>query len=181
MDKQEKPIVLLAKLKLRWYMILRGILGLWVKPRVQADADGNIGSTSDQPVCYVMDSYALSSVLILDKCCEQNNLSRPLLAVPGIPESLSRSYAVLKRLKGFFFRRPVTRSHSEMLELMVEKSWEHPELDVLLVPVTVLVGQRPSKESGLTRSIFAENWEIGGRFRRLFSTLVKHELFFLVW
>ncbi len=60
-----------------------------------------------------------------------------------------------------------------MLELMVEKSWENPELDIMLVPITVLVGQRPSKESGLTRSIFAENWEIGGRFRRLFSTLVN--------
>jgi len=39
--------------------------------------------------------------------------------------------------------------------------------------VTVLVGQRPSKDSGLTRVIFAENWEIGGRFRRFVSTLVN--------
>ena len=179
MGNQEKPIAFIAKLKLRWYLILRDILSLWVKPRVQADADGNIGSSSDQPVCYVMDSYALSSVLILDKCCEKNNLSRPLLSVPGVPESSCRSYAVLKRLQGLLFRRPVTRTHSEMLELMVEKSWANPELDILLVPVTVLVGQRPSKESGLTRSIFAENWEIGGRFRRIFSTLVNGRKTFL--
>jgi glycerol-3-phosphate O-acyltransferase len=60
-----------------------------------------------------------------------------------------------------------------MLALMVEQCWQNPDLDIQLVPVTVLVGQRPSKDSGLTRVIFAENWEIGGRFRRFLSTLVN--------
>ena len=110
MSKQEQPTAFIAKLKLRWYVVLRDILSLWVKPRAQADADGNIGALGDQPVCYVMDSYALSSVLILDKYCEKESLSRPLLPVPEVPENTSRSYAVLKRLKGIFFRRPVTRT-----------------------------------------------------------------------
>jgi glycerol-3-phosphate O-acyltransferase len=173
MGKQEKQSKLIPRLKLRWYLILREILALWVKPRIQADADGNIGINSDKPVCYVMDSYALSSVLILDKCCEQQGLARLLLPVPGIPLSPLRSYAVLKRLKGTFFRRPDSRRHSAMLQLMVESNWSNPELDIQLVPVTVLVGQRPSKDSGLTRVIFAENWEIAGRLRRFFSTLVN--------
>jgi glycerol-3-phosphate O-acyltransferase len=179
MGKQEKPITLIAKLKLRWHVMLRGILGSWVKPRIQADADGNIGIGDDKPVCYVMDSYALSSILILDKCCEQQELARPLLPIPGVGESPSRSYAVLKRLKGLFVRRPDPRRHSYMLQLLIEKCWANPELDLQLVPVTVLVGQRPSKDSGLTRIIFAENWEIGGRLRRLFSTLVNRRRTFV--
>ena len=173
MAKQEKPSTLVARLKLRWYLILRGILGIWVKHRVQADADGNIGSSNGKPICYVMDSYALSSILILDKCCEQKNLARPLLSIPGIVEGPDRSYAILKRLKGVFVRRPAPRSHSVMLRRLVEQCWSDPEFDVQLVPVTVLVGQRPSKDSGLTRIIFAENWGIAGRFRRLISTLVN--------
>ncbi len=173
MRKQEKQSTLIAKLKLRWYLLLRAILCLWVKPRIQTDADGNIGIDDARPVCYVLDSYALSSVLILDKCCEQQKLARPLLPLPGIPQSLDRAYAVLKRLKGLFFRHPDPRRHSKMLQLMIDKIWADPDLDLQLVPVTVLVGQRPSKESGLTRVIFAENWEIGGRFRRFFSTLVN--------
>ncbi len=60
-----------------------------------------------------------------------------------------------------------------MLQLLVEKTRQDPELDILLVPVTVLIGQRPSRESGLTRTIFTENWEIGGRIRRFFNTLVN--------
>ena len=173
MGMQEKPDTLTTRLKFRWYLILRGLLSLWVKPRIQKDSDGNIGG-GDKPVCYVLDSYALSSVLILDKCCEQQGVARPLLAMQGgSPQGQSRSYAVLKRLKGVFFRHPDPRHHSHMLELLVEKVWANPELDVQLVPVTVLVGQRPSRDSGFTRIIFAENWEIGGRFRRFLSTLVN--------
>ena len=166
-------------LKLRWFVFLRDILGLWVKPRIKTDPDGNTGSNGDRPVCYVMDSYALSSVLILDKYCEQQNLARPLLAVAGISKSPIRSYAALKRLKGLLFRSPDPRRHSKMLQLMLEENWANPELDIQLVPVTVLVGHRPSKDSGLTRVIFTENWEIGGRLRRFFSTLVNGRKTFL--
>ncbi|MDX2428487.1 MAG: glycerol-3-phosphate 1-O-acyltransferase PlsB [Xanthomonadales bacterium] len=179
MGKQNTKLKLLDELKLRWFLLLRNILGLWVKPRIKTDPDGNTGSNGDRPVCYIMDSYALSSVLILDKYCEQQKLARPLLPVAGIPESPIRSYAVLKRLKGIFFRSPDPRSHSEMLQLMVEKNWANPELDIQLVPVTILVGHRPSKDSGLTRVIFTENWEIGGRLRRFFSTLVNGRRTFL--
>ncbi len=161
------------KLKLRWYLILRNILSLWVKPKIRADADGNIGATGAQAVCYIMESYALSSVLILDHICEQKNLPRPLLPIPGITDGPQRSYGVLKRLQGLIFRRATSRRQFKMLQFLVEKTWQNPELDILLVPVTVLVGQRPSRESGLTRTLFAENWEIAGRMRRFFSTLVN--------
>ena len=179
MGKQNTKLKLMDELKLRWFLFLRNILGLWVKPRIKTDPDGNTGSNGDRPVCYIMDSYALSSVLILDKYCEQQKLARPLLPVADIPESPVRSYAVLKRLKGLLFRSPDPRRHSKMLELMVEKNWANPELDIQLVPVTILVGHRPSKDSGLTRVIFTENWEIGGRLRRFFSTLVNGRRTFL--
>jgi glycerol-3-phosphate O-acyltransferase len=173
MLNQEKQTDWLTKLKLRWYLTLRSILSLWVKPKIKADADGNIGINGEKPVCYVMDLYAISSVLILDKCCEQQKLARPLYPISGVSESPYRSYAVLKRLKGLFFRRSSPHRHFKMLQLLVEKTYADPEFDLLLVPVTVLVGQRPSKDSGLTRTIFTENWEIGGRFKRFFSTLVN--------
>jgi len=162
-----------AKLRLRWFLLLRWLLGLWVKPRIKPDADGNIGIEGLQPVCYVMDSYALSSILILDRCCERQGRVRPLLPLAGVPGGAARSYAVLRRLRGLFIRRQDPRRHSAMLAFLIEQCWANPELDIHLVPVTVLVGQRPSQDSGLTRNLFAENWEIAGRVRRLFSTLVN--------
>ena len=179
MSKQEPHSTLVARLQLRWFLIVRAIISLWIKPRVQSDADGNIGVSDERPVCYVMESYALSSLLILDKVCEQHELARPLLPMKGIPNGPGRSYAVLKRLRGFFFRRPDPRRHSAMLRLVTEKTWEDPELDMQLVPVTVLVGQMPSKDSGLPRIIFAENWEIAGRLKRFFSLLVNRSKTFV--
>ncbi len=181
MAKQEQQDTLIAKLKLRWYLFLRAILGLWVKPRIQPDADGNIGISSNSPVCYVLDSYALSSVLVLDRCCEEKGLPRPLLPISGIPGSPARSFAVLKRMKGLFLRRQNPRRNFKMLQMVVEKSWADSELDIQLVPVTVLFGQRPSKDSGFTRVIFAENWEIGGRFRSFLSTLVNGRKTFVLF
>ncbi len=169
----DTKMTFIDKLKLRWYLLLRWILSLWVKPHIHPDADGNTGVSSDRPVLYVMDFYALSSVLILDRCCEQNKLARPLLPVAGITQTPKRSYAALKRLRGLFLRRPDPRSHSTMLEQVIEQSWANPQLDVQIVPVTVMVGQRPAVDSGLTRIIFSENWEIASRARRLFSTLVN--------
>ena len=166
-------MTLVSRLKLRWYLVLRWVLGLWVKPRIHTDADGNAGYSGDQPVCYVMDSYALSSVLILDQCCEEQNLARPLLAIKDVTREPDRAYAILRRFKGFLLSRPDPRSHSAMLEMMIDKCWADPQLDIQLVPVTVMVGQRPSVDSGLTRIIFSENWEIASRMRRLFSTLVN--------
>jgi len=179
MSNQEQLTTLITRLKLHWYLLLRSILCLWIKPRVQADADGNIGIDDGRPVCYVMDSYALSSVLILDKYCEQRGLARPLLPIPSMPEGPPRSFAVLKRLKGIFFRRPDPRRHSRMLQIVTEKCWADSELDMQLIPVTVLVGQRPSRNSGFTRILFAENWEIGGRFRRFLSLLVNRRKTFV--
>jgi glycerol-3-phosphate O-acyltransferase len=171
--KQENQPNWIEKLRLRWYELLRDILSLWVKPKIKADADGNIATDGTKPVCYMMDSYALSSVLILDKICEQRNLARPLLPITRVAGGPHRSYGVLKRLTGLIFRRFTPRRRFRILDFLVEKTWQDPELDILLVPVTVLVGQRPSRESGLTRTLFAENWEIAGRMRRFFSTLVN--------
>ena len=87
MAKPENQLTLMHKLKLKWYLFLRAILGLWVKPRVHADADGNIGAPDGSTVCYVLESYALSSILILDSCCEKQELDRPLIPIPAVPEA----------------------------------------------------------------------------------------------
>jgi len=162
-----------GKIKLHWLLLLRWFLMLWVKPRIQPDADGNTGISDQRPVCYVLDSYALSNVLILDSCCEKKSLSRPLLPITGLKNPPGRSHASLKRLQGLVFRRPNSRRQSDMLQQLFELTWHNKDLDIQLVPVTVLVGQRPGKDSGLTKALFSENWEVGGRIRRFFSTLVN--------
>jgi glycerol-3-phosphate O-acyltransferase len=173
MSDSGDPKHLMMRIRMRWKLLLRGILHLWVKSRVLPDALGEIGVEHGQPVCYVMDDYALSSVLILDKCCEQQTLARPLNPVIGLDGTEPRAYAVLKRLQGIFVKRPSTRRSSAVLKRLVKMSYDNPELDIQLVPVTVFVGRAPDKATGLAKIIFAENWEVAGRFRRFISTLIN--------
>jgi glycerol-3-phosphate O-acyltransferase len=161
------------RLQLRWKLMLRGILHLWVNSRELPDALGQTGAQPGKPVCYVMDDYALSSLLILDKCCEKLALPRPLHPIAGLEQSEDRSYAVLKRMQGIFVRRPSTRRSSEVLKRLVDACYADPKLDIQLVPVTVFVGRTPDKSTGLAKILFAPNWEVAGRFRRFFSTLIN--------
>lgn len=163
----------LSSLKLHWYRLLESILHIWVRSRVLPDPLSDLVLDPAVPVCYVLDSYALSSILILDRCCRDRSLPRPLAALPLASAPVSRAYAALRRKEGFIIRRPSRRKHSEMLKLLLDRVYEGREADVQVVPVTVLVGRAPDKETGLAKIFFSESWEIGGPLRRLFSTLVN--------
>ncbi len=157
----------------RWHMLLRSILHIWVKSQALPDVNGQMGAAKEKIVCYVMDEYELSSVLILDKVCEENGLSRPMHAIAGLEETEQRAYAVLRRLRGLLIRRPSTRRASDVLKRLVNFCNSDRSLDVLLVPVTIFVGRAPDKSAGLAKIIFAENWEVAGRTKRFFSTLIN--------
>jgi len=165
-----------AALRMRWLMMWRAVLHWWVRSKILPEPFDDISIDPDKPVCYVLESYALSSLLILDKCCEQLDLPRPYdpLVLEGTVKK--RSYLALKRKEGVFIMRTKARSHSEMLEKLVNyvASDEGSESrDVQLIPVTVLVGRAPDKETGLAKILFSESWEVAGRLRRLLSTLVN--------
>ena len=85
----------------------------------------------------------------------------------------ARSYLALRRKKGLFIRRTQVRSHSETLKRMVEQVCDEEVSDINLVPVTILIGRAPDKETGLAKIFFTESWEIGGRIWRFFNTLIN--------
>ena len=163
----------LASLRLRWYLLLRAIQNWWVRAKSLPSPLEDLEIDLHRPICYVIDSYSLSSLLILDQSCEDLKLPRPLWPMPGQQGDEPRAYLALRRKKGFFVRRTTPRSHSETLKRMVDRVCEHEDEDIQLVPVTVLIGRAPDKETGLAKIFFTESWEIGGRIRRLFSSLIN--------
>jgi glycerol-3-phosphate O-acyltransferase len=166
----------LAKLKYSWLMMLRAVLHWWVRSKTLPHPFDDIDIDPEKPVCFVMDSYALSSLLIMDKCCEQLGLARPLLPLQLDGATQSRSYLALRRKQGLLIMRTRARPHSEMLEKLVVHVGQDGGAggrDIQLVPVTVLVGRAPDKETGLAKILFSESWEVGGRLRRLLSTMVN--------
>jgi len=159
----------LASIKLRWYLLLQRMLHWWVRSRVLPEPVSELEIDAEKPVCYAIDSYSLSSLLILDRCCRDLNLPRPLLPLGLMQGSEPRAYCALRRKRGLIIRYTTPRAHSDMLKRLVDRVCAGAEPDIQIVPVTVLVGRAPDRETGLAKIFFSESWEIGGRLRRLFS------------
>jgi glycerol-3-phosphate O-acyltransferase len=162
-----------ASLRLRWYLLLRLVLHWWVKAKTLPSPFDDLDIDLDKPVCYVIDSYALTSLLILDKSCQDLGLPRPLWPLQLKTKTEPRAYLALRRKKGLIIRRTTPRSHSETLERMIDKVDKGEEPDIQLVPVSVLIGRAPDKETGLAKIFFTESWEIGGRINRFINSLIN--------
>jgi len=162
-----------ARLKLRWFLFLRAVLHLWVKAKTLPQPFEDLQLSQDKPIYYIIDSYALSSLLILDRACENLGLPRPLWPMQTGNISEPRSYLALRRKKGLIIRRSEVRSHSETLKGLVERVCEKQVDDIQLVPTTVLIGRAPDKETGLAKIFFTESWDIGGRIWRFLNSLVN--------
>ena len=72
-----------------------------------------------------------------------------------------------------FVRKPSRRRNSASLEQLIDYACENPEFEIQLVPVSVMLGRAPDKERSLAKILFSENWEVGGRIRRLISSLIQ--------
>jgi glycerol-3-phosphate O-acyltransferase len=173
MSTQSPKFGFFTRMKLLWFRLLRFTLHLWVKARILPEPFEDLELDRDKPICFVIDSYSLANLLILDKACEEKGLARPVWPLELQAGTEPRSYLALRRKKGLIIRRTEVRSHSETLKRLVENVCADTEDDIHLVPVTVLIGRAPDKETGLAKIFFTESWEIGGRFWRLLNSLVN--------
>ena len=85
----------MQNLRLKWYLGLRAILHLWVRSKVFPDPVSQSGINPELPACYIMETYELSSLLVLDKACESNGLSRPLYPMEDARNLDARAWAAL--------------------------------------------------------------------------------------
>lgn len=164
---------MLKRAQLAWLGLLRRILHWWVRSNILPENLDDLGVDLERPVFYVLDTYALTSLLIVDQVCKDLNWPRPASGLQGQGVDLSRSYGANRRYKGLFIRRPKKRRHSSTLRRLIQQSAASGQADCQIVPVTVLIGRAPHNEDSLFKILFSENWDIGGRIRRLFSTIVN--------
>ena len=67
MSTQNPKFGFFTRMKLLWFQLLRSTLHLWVKARILPEPFEDLELDRDQPLCFVIDSYSLTSLLILDK------------------------------------------------------------------------------------------------------------------
>ncbi len=173
MPETSMPRRLYFKARRRWLQLLGWLLHLWVRTTVLPEELDELQLDPERPVFYVLDNYALTSLLILDRICAINGWPRPDRVFEREDVWLPRSYGANRRSSGWLFSRQQARRHSKMLARLVDAGAIHAGSDLQIVPVTVLIGRAPDNEDSLFKILFSENWNVGGRFRRLLSTLVN--------
>jgi glycerol-3-phosphate O-acyltransferase len=143
-----------------WRWVVRKTLGSWVKATIKPDDIAETLAARARPVCYVLENESHADLAVLDSACARLNMPRP-----------ERCFALARRspLLGLRSRSRAPR----YLVQLVDAAAADPEFDADLVPVSIFWGRAPQKEQSLWRLLFAENWVLVGRFRKMLNVLVN--------
>lgn len=153
------------------YWLAGKVFSIWARPAIQPDAPAEYITDSQAAVCYVLESGGLADVLALERACAKHGMPSPTEAFDFCGNREYRRFVVLRRMEGFFIRRP-RKTGSQRLKRLVEAS-RTGDQELLLIPVAIYWGRSPDKEGSLLKLVFSENWEAIGRIRKFFTTLFQ--------
>ena len=143
-----------------WRWVVRRALALWVHTDIKPDDAAAQIAAHRRPVCYVLERESQTDLAVLDNACRRLHLP--------LPER--DACFVLHRRGGLLRRRAIARAPRQ-LERMIAAAAADPGFDADLLPVAIYWGRAPHKEASLWRLLFAENWALVGRFRKLLNIL----------
>ncbi len=150
------------------HFLARKLLYLWIKTDVQ---HRDLVPDTTTPVIFVPGSRALSDLLVLEAECIGHHLPNPLDHIhhPAL-RRWRQLYTIASRqpLKDWLTGTP---KRSAMLRDILVTLQQHPDLDVLFVPVSLFWGRPVSKQKHWLMVLFADTWGVAGRLRRFFTIL----------
>lgn len=152
------------------YWLAGKLFAVWARPAIRPESPGELIADDKAAVCYVLENGGLTDLLALERACGNHGLPSPSQSFEFCGKRFSHRFIVLRPLSGFFFRRP-SPAGSKRLRKLVEAA-EHSNEDLLLIPVAIYWGRSPDKERSLLKLLFSENWDVVGRTRKLFATML---------
>ena len=155
-----------------WYWLAGKIFSLWARPAVHPDDPAALFAGSDAPICYVLETGGLADTLALERLCRIHGLPSPTSSLDFCGQQETSRIIVLRRMHGLFFRRKRQRQ-SRRLERLVNASIAAGGSELLLVPVGIYWGRAPKKEHSWFTLAFSEHWDVAGRTRKFFTTLLQ--------
>jgi len=154
-----------------FFRLFRKLLFLWVRTEVNGANQKNLQIDTDKPVVYVLQSGALSSLMVLEGELIKANLPSSRLPLTLHHKTLATSFFYTSAPQGPIFRKrysPVIHDH---LKALVLASSEDADLDPQIVPVSVFWGRSPNKEKSLFKLLMSDTWSVSGRIRQFFVVL----------
>jgi len=110
-------------------------------------------------------------LLALERACATHGMPSPTEPFEFCGNREYRRFIALRRLEGFFYRRP-RKTGSQRLRRLVEAA-ENGDQELLLVPVAIYWGRSPEKERSVLKLLFSEDWDVIGRTRKFFTTIFQ--------
>ncbi|MFC4160792.1 glycerol-3-phosphate 1-O-acyltransferase PlsB [Chitinimonas lacunae] len=157
----DRPFLLLA----------RRLLYIWVRTRVLPQDLAALGLDPAKPVCYVMQRRFFSNLLLLGRETEQLGMPPSLAPLDAGKLRARRSFFFLNRAEPWFGRRKAP-GVSPLLTSLVRAARGHSEFEVQLVPVNILWGRSPDKESSIWQLLFSDDWAPRGSLSQFFTILL---------
>ncbi len=152
------------------YWVAGKVFSFWARPAVRPDSPAEHITDSDAAVCYVLETGGLADVLALERACAEHGMPSPTESFEFCGVREAKRFVVMRRMKGFWPRRPSTIG-SRRLKRLVDGA-DKCEQELLLIPVAIYWGRSPDKERSVFKLLLSENWDIIGRTRKLFVTLL---------
>ncbi len=138
-----------------------------VPSEVTAPESDQTAAESQKLVCYVLQNHSRSNALVVD--AETRRLKLPAALDPMQLGNSKEKASVLflqHHDENNLLSSPPHAFPPRLLRL-IEILEQHPELDVELVPVTVLWGREPEKEDSWFKLLFTDTWSTPSRVKQL--------------
>jgi len=153
------------------YWLAGKVFSIWARPVIQPELPAELITDTDAAVCYVLETGGLADLLALERACATFGMPAPTEPFEFCGNREYRRFIALRRLEGFFYRRP-RKTGSQRLRRLVEAA-ENGDQELLLVPVAIYWGRSPEKERSVLKLLFSEDWDVIGRTRKFFTTIFQ--------
>ena len=130
MPKTSRYRHLLMAIRAARLSLLRRLLHLWVRVRVLPEDLGELNLDPDRPTFYVIDSNALTSLLIADQLCRIQGWHRPTRGFGADTIHLPRSYGSDRRYRGLLLRIPERQRHDPILRELIAQAEQQASNEV---------------------------------------------------
>ena len=150
---------------------LRRLLYVWVRSETINHPAFTQKFEPGKPVVYVLQRESVSDLAVVDHECSQSGLPRPVLPVQVGARLEDKAYFYLSPEADWLGRQEKPASAPALVRLLAAITHDS-QCDVQIVPVSVFWGQSPDRETSPWKLLFADNWAVTGRLRKLLDILI---------
>ena len=140
------------------------ILDVAVKPKLLGELP-EFAAEDQTLTFYVLQDYSRSNSILIDLQTQEHKLPPALVGVKDSVHQIDESAAII------FLHHPKAKQDqvSPRLMRLISAALQYPQLQIRLVPVSILWGRAPEKEDSLFKLLMTDNWQDPSITKQLFN------------